>query len=436
MLIGELLTLLNNVSGSDGVYRANCPAHIDDKKSLTVRLDDRGIIQLECSRGCCIDDILATLGIQMHDLFSTSTQELPDVKSPLLSLIKNLDEFEERDAEWLVPNWIPKGQISLLSADGGVGKTTIVCNIIAGISSGKQCILDPEGYTREPQKVLFMTSEDSVSAKLKQKLRLAGAAKENVFALDFKSDKEHLLSDAKFGTAAMDEIIRYYKPSLCVFDPVQGFTPPNVNMVSRNAMRDCLAPLITLGEDMGVTSLIVCHTNKRKGAYGRERISDTSDLWDISRSVLMAGYTNDQNMRYLSNEKNNYTQLQQTMLFSINESGLIVPEGTTWKRDAEFIQEKAAQKIAPVRDDCKEFIIDTLKAAGGSMKTKGLEEKATLVGYSGITLRRAKDELKKENRVEYFQTGSAKKGDRIWYITLSSNNFIELPEDTVTPFKD
>ena len=436
MLIGELLTLLNNVSGSDGVYYANCPAHIDDKKSLSIRLDDRGVIQIECNKGCPIEEILSTLGIRMHDLFSTSTQDLPDVKSPLLSLFKNLDEFEECDAEWLVPNWIPKGQISLLSADGGVGKTTMVCDIIAGISSGKQCLLAPEAYTREPQKVLFMTSEDSISAKLKQKLRLAGAAQKNVIAIDFKSDKDHLLSDAKFGTAAMDEIIRYYKPALCVFDPIQGFTPPDVNMASRNAMRDCLAPLITLGEDIGVTSLIVCHTNKRKGAYGRDRISESSDLWDISRSVLMAGYTNDQNVRYLSNEKNNYTQLQQTMLFSINENGLIVPEGTTWKRDAEFMQEKAARKTAPARDDCKEFIIDTLKAAGGSMKTKELEEKASLSGYSSITLRRAKDELKKDKQVTYFQTGSAKKGDRIWYIALVGDDFIELPEDTVTPFKD
>lgn len=43
------------------------------------------------------------------------------------------------------------------------------------------------------------------------------------------------------------------------------------NMGSRNEMRDCTAQLITIGEDIDITSLIVCHTNKRKGAYGRDR---------------------------------------------------------------------------------------------------------------------------------------------------------------------
>lgn len=98
-------------------------------------------------------------------------------------------------------------------------------------------------------------------------------------------------------------------------------------------MRDCMAPLISLGEETGTTFIVVCHTNKRPKASGRDRIADSADLWDVSRSVLMAGYTEDQGVRYLSNEKNNYTTLQETLLFTIDNSGQAHAEGTSWKRD-------------------------------------------------------------------------------------------------------
>ena len=58
-----------------------------------------------------------------------------------------------------------------------------------------------------------------------------------------------------------------------------------MQMGQRNAMRACLSPLIGIGEEFGVTSLIVVHTNKKQGVFGRNRIADSADVWDIARSV-------------------------------------------------------------------------------------------------------------------------------------------------------
>ena len=346
------------------------------------------------------------------------------------SCFKTLDEFEEEEATWLVPGWIPEGQITLLASDGGVGKTTLWCDIVSAISSGKPCILDPPGYTRKPEKVCFLTTEDSVRKKLKKKLRLSGANMKNIITPDFLNDKDGQLRDMKFGSDKMKRFLSRYKFVLCVFDPVQGFVPPEINMGSRNAMRDCMAPLISLGEEYGTTFLVVCHTNKRKGAYGRDRIADSADLWDIARSVIMAGFTEDQGIRYLSNEKNNYTELQETILFSIDQDGLIQHKGTSWKRDKDYMADAAAATSAPKRDDCKEYILHALDDAGGSMKTKDLEEQAKEAGYSYRTTRRAKDDLKKNGDIKYFQTGSAK--EKTWYI--EKVKFSETPEDFTGPF--
>lgn len=354
---------------------------------------------------------------------------------PLLSLFKSLEDFPEEDAKWLVQGWIPEGQISIIAADGGIGKTTLWCHVIAALSNGTACILDPQGTNREPVKVMFLTTEDSVRKKLRKKLRLAGANMKNIITPDFVGDRSGLLHKLKFGTPDMEKVLRAFRPALCIFDPVQGFTPPKVNMGSRNEMRDCMAPLISIGEEINTTALIVSHTNKRKGAYGRDRIADSADLWDIARSVMMAGYTEDQGIRYLSNEKNNYSQLQETILFTIDSDGQIQKEGVSWKRDREYIQGAEIARAAPVREDCKAFILQTLEAAGGAMPTAELEEKVKTAGYTFASMKRAKKELKAEGAIKHFQTGSAKSGDKTWHMQLvNPEGFVEVQEDEPTPF--
>lgn len=350
-----------------------------------------------------------------------------------LSCFKTLDAFEEEEATWLVPGWIPEGQITLMAADGGVGKTSTWCNLIAAISSGRRCILDPPDYTRTARTVAFLTTEDSVRKKLKKKLRLAGANMANIITPDFLADKEGVLRGLKFGTHEMEVFIRHFRPALCVFDPVQGFIPPDINMGSRNAMRDCMAPLISLGEETGTTFIVVCHTNKRKGAWGRDRIADSADLWDISRSVLMAGYTEDQGVRYLSNEKNNYAELQETLLFTIDSNGQAQTEGRSWKRDKEYTLENSASTAAPKKEDCKEWILRELEKAGGALPSKDLESSAEAAGYSFRTLRRAKEALKNTGQIKYFQTGGQK--EKVWHIQrVVQQTFMELPDDTPAPW--
>ncbi len=366
------------------------------------------------------DYIAAHPGDEGHKRFmelEKNTPEWTPETDRFLSCFKPLGAFGEEKATWLVDGWIPEGQITLLAADGGTGKTSLWCNIVAAISSGKACILDPPGTERNPARVAFLTTEDSVRKKLKRKLRLCGANENNIITPDFLADKENLLKGLKFGSDEMRRFISYYKPVLCVFDPVQGFVPPGINMGSRNAMRDCLAPLISLGEEYGCSFLIICHTNKRKGAYGRDRIADSSDLWDISRSVAMAGFADDSKIRYLSNEKNNYAEQQRTLLFSFDDDGNICKEGTTWKRDRKYMQESVVMNSAPKREECKKFIVDTLDSAGGTMKTSELEEKAKDVGYSTKVIRSAKDELKANGIIKYIQDGFRK--DKVWYIKLS-----------------
>ena len=341
-------------------------------------------------------------------------EPLPPEKDEFLSSFHTLAEFAEEEVSWLVEGWLPEGQITLLAADGGTGKTTLWCNLIAALSSGKPCLLDPPGTERTPMRVAFFSTEDSVTKKLKRQLRESGANQDNVITLDFSSGGGTALRELKLGSDRLRELIAYFRPALCVFDPIQGFLPHGMNMGSRNEMRECMAPLIALGEEFGTTFLVVCHTNKRMGAADRSRLADSADLWDVARSVLMMGTTEEPGQRYLSNEKNNYADRQETLLLSFEAGGKLVKTGTTWKRDREFMQEATARRSAPQREECKAYILQKLEEAGNTLPSKELEQLVKQAGYSGSTLRRAKKELKESSAIQYENKGNST--NKVWMV--------------------
>ena len=341
-------------------------------------------------------------------------EPLPPEKDEFLSSFHTLAEFAEEEVSWLVEGWLPEGQITLLAADGGTGKTTLWCNLIAALSSGKPCLLDPPGTERTPMRVAFFSTEDSVTKKLKRQLRESGANQDNVITLDFSSGGGTALRELKLGSDRLRELIAYFRPALCVFDPIQGFLPHGMNMGSRNEMRECMAPLIALGEEFGTTFLVVCHTNKRMGAADRSRLADSADLWDVARSVLMMGTTEEPGQRYLSNEKNNYADRQETLLLSFEAGGKLVKTGTTWKRDREFMQEATARRSAPQREECKAYILQKLEEAGNTLPSKELEQLVKQAGYSESTLKRAKKELKKSSAIQYENKGNST--NKVWMV--------------------
>lgn len=381
-----------------------------------------------------ISDVMEHLGATqaLADLLELADkapgwEPLHPEKSPFLSSFHTLADFTEEEPSWLVEGWIPEGQITLLAADGGTGKTTLWCNLVAALSSGRPCLLDSPDVKREPLKVAFFSTEDSVKKKLKRQLRQAGANEGNILTTDFSSGGGDALRELKLGSDRLREVIANFRPALCVFDPIQGFLPSRVNMGSRNEMRDCMAPLIALGEEFGTAFFIVCHTNKRMGASDRSRLADSADLWDVARSVLMMGYTGEPGQRYLSHEKNNYADRQETLLLSFGKDGQLVKEGTTWKRDREFMQEAVTQRSAPQREECKAFLLEKLGEHGNSMASKELENLAKAAGYSRATIRRAKDELKDSSALVYKNTGNG--NNKVW--TVQRTEFSE-PETYMT----
>ena len=279
------------------------------------------------------------------------------------SEVKRLSDLEEKEIEWLVPAVIPRRQITVMAGEGGCGKTGVWCAIAAAISAGRSTFLVEPEIPKEfgnckPEQVLFFSAEDSVEHTLIRKLRKNGANLDNIQAIDIAEKK---FADLKFNSAYLEQLLQEIRPALCIFDPIQSFLPDRVKMSERNTMRNCMESLVGLGEKYGTAFLIVAHTNKQSSVFGRKRISDSADIWDISRSVLLVGETEEKGVNYISHEKSNYGRLWKTVLYSI-EDERIVFKGYSNKKDRDFImRNEQNSRQAPKKEAAKQFVLDFLR---------------------------------------------------------------------------
>ena len=247
---------------------------------------------------------------------------------------------------------------------------------------------------------MFFSAEDSFEYTLKRRLRKNGAILENILSIDIADER---FQDIKFNSLFLEQLLEKYRPALCIFDPIQAFVPPEIRMGDRNAIRNCLAPLIGYGEKYGTTPLIIVHANKQSGVWGRKRIADSADIWDISRSVIMAGETNETGIRYLSHEKSNYGMTGNTVLYAI-EDEVVCLKGYTKKKDKDFVTEvDYTTRQAPQREEAKEFILDFLK--DGEKEVSELDAMAKAQSISANSLKNAKADLKKEGKIKYRSEG-------------------------------
>lgn len=306
---------------------------------------------------------------------------------------------------------MPSYQITIMCGDGGSGKTSMWCHVGGKLSSGGFTIFEREleeiGLDeRSPMKVMFFSSEDSVEYTLKGRLVQNRAYIPNVMTLDLTDDR---FAEVKFNSEFLENLLQEHRPNLVIFDPLQSFIPPEIKMGQRNEMRYCLNPLIGMGEKYKATFLIIMHTNKQSGLWGRKRMADSSDVWDIARSVIMLGETEQEGIRYITQEKSNYGPLQETILFKL-ENGEPIFKGYSHKHDREFVTEHDYKtKVKPATDSAREFILEYLE--DGEKEAEDLKEAAKANGISERTLERTRADMKKASLIGTYK----KQGTGKWF---------------------
>ena len=363
----------------------------------------------------------------------------------VLAHFQMIEDVEEKEVQWVIPYWIPKGGITLLVGDGGVGKTNLWSYLISRLSAGLPTMLDNAEYEREASpgnvatvdmendilvkkintKCVYFSKEDSTASRLKRNFRMYEANMANIGT----TDVEHL-AGFHFTSKDLADLISQQRPVLVIFDPVQAFFPPGMSMTSRQQCRETLDVLVRLAQEYSTAFLLVCHTNKKKTLDWRQRINGSADLADIARSVIFTSYTELRikekegcRIRYISNEKNSYAKPELSVLYTIEGEGVVTCVGISGKHFADYVAEEGKRKEAvpkarSQKEICRELIPQML-AGVEKMPMKELNEALDAAGFGKKAADQAKAELEREGVIVRWNEPEGKKP--CWYIRLGSH---------------
>lgn len=108
-----ILPRLQGVRSSGKGWIAKCPAHSDNKPSLSIGTGDKGQALLHCFAGCHAVDVLAAIGLELRDLYPRE----PLDASPMARL--------ERREVWQAANVVAAA--SVLAAEARVVEVAAQC---------------------------------------------------------------------------------------------------------------------------------------------------------------------------------------------------------------------------------------------------------------------------------------------------------------------
>jgi putative DNA primase/helicase len=213
-------------------------------------------------------------------------------------------DYPAKKVQWLWPNRIPIGKVTLLVGDPGNGKSLVALDIAARVSRGAPWPDEPQAQGLHslgpsPGSVLILSAEDDIRDTIRPRLDAAGADPQRVFVLPTIADLRHDLDKLR---RALD---RLPDCRLIVIDPVNSYVGPGDSHF-HTIVRRVFEPLAKLAAERGIALLAVSHLRKHDGAAIQRAagsmgfVASARAVWTVCRDPV-------QSDRYLMLQvKNNF----------------------------------------------------------------------------------------------------------------------------------
>lgn len=247
-------------------------------------------------------------------------REVPDAPEVV---IRWIDEYRATHKQYLWEDFIPLGEVTVVWGDGGVGKTTLLDDLAARISSNAPM---PNGEKPVSGRVLIVGEEDSIEKVVKPRLREMGADLKNkklgfikVQISDDMEDDEGIDDIHQYLPVIDEQIVELGDVRMLRIDPLSDCAGP-FNLDKTQDCRRLLRPLRKLARRHNIAVVVINHLNKNQEQSGKHRGGGSLAIQNVSRSaVLVAEDQADPNRRLAVISKTNYSKVGVALGFEIVE---------------------------------------------------------------------------------------------------------------------
>lgn len=285
-------------------------------------LNDNDIKTFLLSQGMTEEEIEQTLnyGCTYGELYETANRNLKENGSIYnTQKFKALpaSDFGESKIDFVWKPYIPKGEYTVLMADGGTGKTFFCCGVASALSKGD--VLPAETEPKEPRTTLFISAEDR-GEDLKSRLVKSGADLGKIYILDCSASAG---LDFSGNYEEFAELIKTHSPELVIVDPWHAFVGVTTDVNRVNVVRPVFQKLANLAKECGCGMILVSHVNKRAQTENiNHGATGSTDLVNASRSALNIIFDDsEENTRILVHTKSNHAKIGQSVKFSVQNGG-------------------------------------------------------------------------------------------------------------------
>jgi len=294
----------------------------------------------------------------------------------------------KRNIDWLWKPFLQRRAINLLTGDPGVGKSTIVCELVAALSTGRRLPGDPDSLHREPVNCWIMQAEDAADDTIVWRLENQGADLKRVLITDVRETITAKVASEIGATCRAEGV------ALLSIDPMQAWVGKDMDMNRANETRDWGSNLRAIAMENNLAVLLCRH--KRKGAPGESSMMaglGSIDITGIARSEITATKNKD-GQRYIQRIKGTvgltglglaYT----TVPHPSNDHGVFRWEGDP--RDMSKLPGTGVSLTPKSQKLAQEWLL--ARVSQGPVNSMTLLREAAERGISERTLRRAKADL-------------------------------------------
>lgn len=346
-----------------------------------------------------------TICTEIESLADAADVIKPDVPCYIpRPVLENMSDIEPEPIQWLWPDRIALGKLTLIAGDPGLGKSLISLDIAARIS---QAICWPDGaeMNYDAGNVLLLSAEDNPADTIRPRLDAAGADVSKIIILkatrryneDSKVNEDKHFSLVNDLSVLSEAIQKTSNCKLVIIDPVTAYLN-GIDSHRNTDIRSVLAPLAELASKYNVAVIAVTHLNKNSNGSAMYRTMGSLAFTASARSVWYVTKDDvDPNRRLFLSVKCNISAEKTGLAYTVKSTPVTLAPHVSWEpepidRDINDILGNASDnESGGALTEAKEWLADFL--SNGSIPASEIVKQAQDDGISKRTLLRAKQAI-------------------------------------------